>query len=40
MVALYGLTIEEMHGTYRLAPYDTHTALRLILIARKGASAS
>jgi SAM-dependent methyltransferase len=36
LFARHGLTIEAIHGDYRLGPYDAATSPRLILVARKG----
>ena len=38
MFALHDLGIEEVHGDYRLSPYDAPTSPRMILVARKRGS--
>ena len=38
MFGANGLTIEEVYGSYDLAPYDALTSPRLILVARKTAA--
>ena len=35
MFAPHDLSIEEVHGDYRLSPYDSVTSPRMILVARK-----
>lgn len=38
MFARHQLSVEEVHGDYRLSPYDSETSPRMILVARKSAT--
>jgi hypothetical protein len=40
MFAPHDLTIEALHGDYRLSSYDSLTSPRMILVARKNAAGS
>ena len=39
MLSLYGMSIEEVWGDYRLSPYDSDSSPRMILMARKNKPA-